>query len=91
MANTNSAKKRMRQNVKHRSRNRWRVSTMRTAIKDLREKVLHGTLSESEEALKNTCALIDKAAGKGALHKNTAARYKSRLNARVKARKLASS
>ncbi|MFG0258285.1 MAG: 30S ribosomal protein S20 [Phycisphaerales bacterium JB043] len=89
MANTNSAKKRNRQNIKHRSRNRWRLTTMRTAIKDLREQVLHGSVSDAEKALVKTCAVIDKAASKGAIHRNTASRYKSRLNARVKAKKLA--
>ena len=89
MSNTSSAKKRNRQNITCRSRNRWRLRTMRTAIKDLHEQVLHGSMGDAEQSLKATCAVIDKASGKGVIHMNTAARYKSRLNARVKSKKLA--
>ncbi len=86
MANTVSAKKRNRQNISHRARNRWRLTSMRTAIKDLHEKILHGSKDETTAALRETCSLIDKSAQKGVIHKNTAARTKSRLNARVKAK-----
>jgi small subunit ribosomal protein S20 len=89
MANTISAKKRIRQNETHRRRNRWRLRAMRLAMRDLREKILHGSVQETEEAFKATCAIIDKTASKGAIHKNTAARKKSRLSARVKAKKAA--
>lgn len=88
MANTSSAKKRLRQSIKTRGRNRWRLRAMRMAIRDLREKLLHGSADESQAALRSTCQLIDKAAGKGVIHKNTAARKKARLSARVKAKKL---
>ena len=87
MANTVSAKKRNRQNISHRARNRWRLTTMRTAIKDLHEKILHASNDEADTALRSTCALIDKTAQKGVIHKNKAARTKSRLSARVKAKK----
>ncbi|MFG0273858.1 MAG: 30S ribosomal protein S20 [Phycisphaerales bacterium] len=89
MANTLSAKKRIRQNETHRRRNRWRLRAMRLAMRDLREKILHGSVQETEEAFKKTCAIIDRTASKGAIHKNTAARKKSRLSARVKAKKAA--
>lgn len=87
MANTASAKKRNRQNIKHRARNRWRLTTMRTAIKDLHEKILHGSNADADAALRETCAIIDKSAQKGVIHKNNAARTKSRLSMRVKAKK----
>jgi small subunit ribosomal protein S20 len=87
MPNTLSAKKRVRQNIKRRSRNRWRKRTLRTAIKDLHEKVLHGTSEEADAALRETQKIADRTAARGVIHKNTAARLKSRLSARVKAKK----
>lgn len=89
MAHSLSAKKRVRQNEKARARNRWRKRAMRDSIKDLLDKVVHGDVNQSQEALKKACAVIDKTAQKGVIHRNTAARYKSRLNARVKAKKAA--
>lgn len=87
MANTLSAKKRLRQNETHRRRNRWRLRAMRLAIRDLREKIQHGSVEDAETALRVACRVIDKTAGQGAIHKNNAARKKSRLSARVKAKK----
>jgi small subunit ribosomal protein S20 len=89
MAHSASAKKRIRQNEQARARNRWRKRAMRDSIKDLLDKVAHGGIDESQEALKKACAVIDRTAQKGVIHKNTAARYKSRLNTRVKAKKAA--
>ncbi|MEC9372351.1 MAG: 30S ribosomal protein S20 [Planctomycetota bacterium] len=86
MAHSKSAQKRIRQNAKHNARNRWRKVSMRTAIKDFREKLLHGTPEETQEAFRKACAIIDKTAQKGVIHRNTAARQKSRLNARLKAK-----
>ncbi|RMD65872.1 MAG: 30S ribosomal protein S20 [Planctomycetota bacterium] len=91
MAHSLSAKKRVRQNHKRRARNRWRLRTMRAAIKDLREKILHGSVEEAQEAARRTFSVIDRTAQKGVIHKNAAARRKSRLNARLKAKVLASS
>jgi small subunit ribosomal protein S20 len=87
MANTASSKKRNRQNISHRARNRWRLTTMRTAIKDLHEKILHASNEDTEAALRTTCSVIDKTAQQGVIHKNNANRTKSRLSARVKAKK----
>lgn len=87
MAHSLSAQKRVRQNEAARARNRWRMRTMRDAIKDLQDKLLHGSVSDAEASFKKACALIDKTAGKGVIHKNTAARKKSRLSAKVKAKK----
>jgi len=86
MAHSLSAKKRVRQNEKRNARNRWRKAAMREAIKDLIEKVSHGTIDEVKAAFKATQKLIDRTAAKGVIHKNQAARRKSRLNARVKVR-----
>ena len=80
MANSESAKKRIRQNGKRRAINRWRNSTYRTAIKDYRELILHGSVEESEAKLKEIYKLLDQTAASPVMHKNTAARYKSRLS-----------
>ena len=84
MAHSNSAKKRIRQNISHRARNRWRKQTMRGAIKEFLEKLAHGTSDEATEAYKTAAKIIDRTAQKGVIHKNQAARHKSRLNARLR-------
>jgi small subunit ribosomal protein S20 len=76
----------MRQNEKRNQRNRWRKASMRAAIKDLLEAIAHGTIDEVKKHHKATQKLIDRTAAKGVIHKNQAARRKSRLNARVKVR-----
>jgi small subunit ribosomal protein S20 len=86
MAHSRSARKRVRQNVAHRSRNRWRLRTMRAAIKDFRAKLAAGDADGAREALKTCCSVIDRSAQKGVIHANQAARRKSRLNAALKAK-----
>ena len=83
MANSESAKKRIRQNGKRRAINRWRNSTYRNAIKDFRELILHGSVDESEAKLKEIYKILDQTASSPVMHKNTAARYKSRLSAHL--------
>jgi len=80
MAHSLSAKKRIRQNIKCRAVNRWRKSTYRDAIKDYRELILHGSVEESQTKLKEIYKMLDQTASTSAMHKNTAARYKSRLS-----------
>ncbi len=89
MAHSLSAKKRIRQNAKRQARNRWRLRTMRTAIKGFLAKVTHGTVDEATEAFRSCARVIDRTAAKGVIHKNQAARRKSRLSAKLKARKAA--
>lgn len=89
MAHSISAKKRIRQNETRRALNRWRLRSMREAMKDLQDKLLHGSVQDAEASFKTACALIDKTAGKGVIHKNSAARKKSRLSARLKAKQQA--
>ena len=84
MASTLSAKKRIRQNVKARSRNRWRKRTMRSAIKTFQDRVTHGSLDEARDAFHKVTSILDRTAAKGVIHKNVAARTKSRLNKRLK-------
>lgn len=87
MAHSTSARKRDRQNQRRASRNRWRLRTLRDALKDLQDKLLHAGYEESHASFQKACQLLDKSAGKGVIHKNTAARRKSRLSLRVKAKK----
>lgn len=83
MANHKSSKKRIRQNVKRRAINRSRRSSLRTQIAKLRVALAEGDKKMSEEQLQPTISLIDKMVNKHILHKNTAARYKSRLSRHV--------
>jgi small subunit ribosomal protein S20 len=84
MAHSNSAKKRIRQNVKHRSRNRWRLRTMRSALKEFNDRLIHGTYEETEAAYRKAAAILDKTASKGVIHRNHAARRKSRMAHKLK-------
>ena len=86
MPHSLSAKKRHRQNLKARSRNRWRLRTMRTSIKEFLDRVAHGSAEEATEAYRSAARIIDKTAQKGVIHRNQAARRKSRLNAKLKAK-----
>ncbi len=89
MAHSRSAKKRVRQNETHRARNRWRLNTLREATKEFLEKILHGTPAEAADAFKKLSRIIDRSASVGIIHQNAAARRKSRLSARLKAKKAA--
>ena len=83
MAHHASALKQMRQAVKHRDRNRRNLSRLKTQIKRLRAALAKGDAGEAKGALGATIGEIDKAAKKGVIHDNAAARYKSRLTRRV--------
>ncbi len=85
MANTAQARKRARQNLKRRAHNRSLRSKLRTAIKAVRLAVASGNKAEAQTVFVQTQSVIDKMVGKGIIHKNTAARYKSRLSAKIKA------
>jgi small subunit ribosomal protein S20 len=85
MANHKSAEKRVRQNAKRKEINRNNRSKLRTSIKKLRAAVAGHDKGASTELLTPTVSLIDKAVNKGIIHKNTAARYKSRLTKHVNA------
>ena len=83
MPNHKSAEKRVRQNIKRNAINRNNKSSLRTQIKKLRAALTAGDKTQSQELLTPTVSAIDKAVNKGILHRNTAARYKSRLTAHV--------
>jgi small subunit ribosomal protein S20 len=83
MPNHKSAEKRMRQNERRKLVNRSNRSRLRTEIKKLRTALAAGDKAALQTALSQTVSTIDKSVQKGVLHRNAAARYKSRLTARV--------
>lgn len=85
MANTAQAKKRARQAEKHREHNAARRSLMRTEIKKALKAIEAKDKSGAQEAYRRASSIIDRLARKGVLHGNTASRYKSRLNTRLRA------
>jgi small subunit ribosomal protein S20 len=87
MANHFSAIKRARQTETRTERNRSNSSRLRTELRGLREALAKGDKASAEKTFRETVSALDKAIQKGVLHKNTAARYKSRLSARLKALK----
>jgi small subunit ribosomal protein S20 len=85
LAHHASALKQERQSLKHRDRNRRNLSRLKTTIKSLRSAIAKGDAAAVKGALAETVSQIDKAAKKGIIHDNAAARYKSRLSRRVNA------
>ena len=85
MGQSNSAKKRERQNVKRRARNRWRKAQVKDAIRTFDESMRAGDLDQAQEQLKVVYKRLDQIAAKGTIHKKTAARRKSRLAKRLAA------
>jgi small subunit ribosomal protein S20 len=85
LANTAQARKRARQAEDHRQRNAAQRSTLRTAMKKVLKAAARGDRAAAAEAYRSAVPVIDRAAGRGLIHANKAARHKSRLNARVKA------
>jgi small subunit ribosomal protein S20 len=84
MPNSESAKKRLRQNVTRNAHNRAVKSNVRGHIRKVRAAVAAGNLEESETAFRTTVRKLDQAAAKGVIHANAAARTKSRLSKAVK-------
>jgi small subunit ribosomal protein S20 len=83
VASHESALKAHRQNIKRREANRQFRSRLRSALRSIRAAIDGGNPAEVKDALRNTISLVDKMAGKGIIHRNTAGRYKSRLASRV--------
>lgn len=84
MANTVQAKKRAKQDVKRRAHNMSLRSALRTAVKKVQKAVLAGNKAAAAAAFKESQPIIDAIADKGIVHKNKAARQKSRLSAAIK-------
>ena len=85
MANNSSARKRVRQNEKHRQSNVTHKSRMRTAVKNVIKATDAGNAKDAIALYGTAQPLIDSLATKGLIHKNKAANIKSKLNKRIKA------
>ena len=84
MANHVSSLKRARQTVTRTEINRANLSIVRTSLRSMREAIATGDVKAAQEQFRATVSTLDKGVQKGVLHDNTASRYKSRLNARLK-------
>ena len=84
MANTQSSKKRVRQNGKRRALNRWRKDKVKDSLKSFEEAVKTADEAKMNKALSDCFKALDKVAAKGTIHKNAASRKKARLSAQVK-------
>jgi small subunit ribosomal protein S20 len=89
VASHDSALKAHRQNVQRREHNRQMRTRLRRALRDIRAAIDEGDAAQVKDALRSTISLVDKMAGKGLIHRNTAGRYKSRLASRVAKRSAA--
>jgi small subunit ribosomal protein S20 len=85
VANSPQAKKRAKQAEKSRQHNASLRSTVRTYIKKVNAAIESGNAETAKAALQTAVPVIDSMVNKGIIHKNKAARHKSRLNAKVKA------
>lgn len=84
MANTAQAKKRVKQNEKHRRHNASLKSKMRTHLKRVSNALDQNKADLAQSGYSAMVSVVDKLASQGLIHKNKAARHKSRLNARLK-------
>ena len=89
MANSAQARKRTRQAERRRAHNASLRSRMRTSVKRVVRALNAGDAEAASTALERAGPVLDGAASKGLIHKNKAARHKSRLNARLKAMRTA--
>jgi small subunit ribosomal protein S20 len=85
LANIRSAKKKARQSAKARLRNTGQRSMFRTLIRDVVKAIDAKDKGKAETAYKEMVPVLDRYAARGMIHKNKAARHKSRLTARIKA------
>ncbi len=84
MANTKQAKKRVRQGVKRRARTQTLRSMMRTSLKKAVAAIATKSVDTAQSAYAEAARMVDKMVSHGIIHKNKAARHKSRLNEQVK-------
>jgi len=83
VATHKSALKAHKQNLKNREANRQMRSRLRSSLKSVRAVVDSGDRKDTADALRETVSLVDRMAGKKIIHRNAAARYKSRLTKRL--------
>jgi small subunit ribosomal protein S20 len=89
VANIKSAKKRAKQTVVRNARNTSQRSMLRTAVKRVIKALDANDAAAAEAAYKSAVPILDRFSARGLIHKNKAARHKSRINARIKALKSA--
>lgn len=85
MANSRSARKRARQAEKHRQHNASMRAAARTEVKRVVNAIAAGNKADAEAAFKKAQPMLDSIARRGLIHKNKAARHKSRLSAQIRA------
>jgi small subunit ribosomal protein S20 len=85
LANSPQARKRARQADKRRAHNQGRRSMMRTSLKKALAAIESGNREEAEASYKSATSALDIAAKNGLIHRNKAARHKSRMNAQIRA------
>jgi small subunit ribosomal protein S20 len=85
VAHSLSAKKRIRQNEKHRALNKARKAQIKTQVRAFTEAVATGDKAKATEAARAAIKKVDQVAAKGTLHKNTASRRKSRIQKKLNA------
>ena len=85
MPSTTSSKKRLRQNVSHRERNRSIKGAIRTQCRKVREAIKAGDTELAENEFRLAVSSLDRAGARNIIHRNTAGRMKSRLSAKIKA------
>ena len=84
MANSASAKKRVRQSAKRRIHNMGIRTEARTTIKNVVKAIEAGDKAQAQDLYKKMIPVVDKATNKGIFHRNKIARHKSRLNSKIK-------
>ena len=89
MAHSLSAKKRIRQTAKRNARNRARKAQIKDAVKGFTAAVTAGDFDQAEQALRTASSRLDRIADRGTIHKNAAARRRSRLAKQLNAAKAA--
>jgi small subunit ribosomal protein S20 len=89
MPNTKSAQKRLRQNVERRARNRSLRSDVRTQCRKVREAIKAADVDQAETEFRVAVKKLDRAGSRNIIHRNAAARLKSRMSAKIKALKQA--
>ena len=83
MPNTESAKKRVRQSAKNKPRNLWRKRRIKADVDGFLKAIASGDAAAAEAEMRKAARTLDKIAATGTIHKNTAARRKSRMAARL--------
>ncbi len=89
MAHSLSSKKRIRQNDRRRTLNRGRVTALKTKLRKCEDALAHGRAPEAEAAIQTAIKALDREADRGLVHRNAAARRKSRLVRRLSSAKKA--